>query len=150
MNISRFIGINLNRLKLGLTYYSMIMSTLGTMGIIKLALPNLDFIYLLIIFPFMLFGCFLIGLFFDKKGITTNEYRKGIEMYNREFTLLDIKNMLFQKEMFNAWIKALSDFQNGIPIDLNYLNNSYEKYKQNWKNKNDNNTEAIKTNKKSI
>ena len=93
-NKSRLLGQQFSRLRMGQTYYSMIVSTISAISLITMAF-NLDFWILIVIFPFILLVTFGIGFFMDKKDINLEDYRKQVEMQSRKLNLNDIKTQEF-------------------------------------------------------
>ena len=125
-NKSRLLGQQFSRLRMGQTYYSMIVSTISAISLITLAF-NVDFFILLLAFPAIIIGTFLIGYYLDKKNINLEDYRKQIEMQSRKLNVADIKAQEFTLMQTLFIIKALRD-----NISEKELLDEYEKYKQKW------------------
>jgi C4-dicarboxylate transporter len=126
LNKSKFMGQQFSRLKMGQTYYSIIVSTMSAISLLTIAF-HLNLWHLIIIFPFILLATFLIGLFLDKKNINLEDYRKSIEMHARKLNLEDIKQQEFQLMQTIFIIKALRE-----NIDEEDLISEYRKYKDKW------------------
>ncbi|MHA1766291.1 MAG: hypothetical protein ACTSVK_08515 [Promethearchaeota archaeon] len=125
-NKSKLIGQQFSRLRMGQTYYSMIISTISAISLITMAF-NLNFWILIIIFPIILVGTFVIGYFLDKKNINLEDYRKQVEMQSRKLNVQDIKTQEFNLLQTLFIIKALKE-----NIDEKTLFEEYEKYKARW------------------
>ena len=126
LNKSRFLGQQFSRLKMGQTYYSIIVSTMSAISLLTIAF-HLNLWHLIIIFPFILLATFLIGFFLDKKNINLEDYRKSIEMHARKLNLEDIKQQEFQLMQTIFIIKALRE-----NINEEDLISEYRKYKDKW------------------
>ena len=125
-NKSRLIGQQFSRLRMGQTYYSMIISTISAISLITLAF-NFDIWILIVIFPVILLATFFIGLFMDKKNNNLEDYRKSIEMQSRKLNLNDIKTQEFNLLQTIFIIKALKD-----KISEEDLLKEYAEYKKRW------------------
>ncbi|MBD3229784.1 MAG: hypothetical protein GF329_16500 [Candidatus Lokiarchaeota archaeon] len=125
-NKSKFIGQQFSRLKMGQTYYSIIVSTVSAISLLMIAF-EFNIWQLIIIFPIILITTFLIGLYLDKKNINLEEFRKNIEMHNRKLNMQDIKQQEFQLMQTIFIIKALRE-----KIDEEDLVLEYMKYKEKW------------------
>ena len=125
-NKSRLIGQQFSRLRMGQTYYSMIVSTISAISLITLAF-NVDFLVLILAFPAIILGTFLIGYYLDKKNINLEDYRKQIEMQSRKLNVADMKAQEFTLMQTLFIIKALRE-----NIDEHQLLMEYEKYKAKW------------------
>lgn len=132
IKISRFVGRQLSRLKAGQTYYMIVVSTMTALGIINIAFPQIDTWILIILFPFILFGAFVIGYIMDKSNVTTMDYHKSIEMTQRYLTILDFKNndfRMLQMEVLFEWMKSLKE---NNPLDLDILKEKYKEFLKKW------------------
>lgn len=125
-NKSKFIGQQFSRLKMGQTYYSIIVSTASAISLLTIAF-EFNIWHLIIVFPIILITTFLIGLYLDKKNINLEEFRKNIEMHNRKLNMQDIKQQEFQLMQTIFIIKALRE-----KIDEKDLVSEYKKYKEKW------------------
>jgi len=92
---AHFIGRQLSRLKLGQSYYSIVVSTVSAISLISLAF-EISFWMLLLTFPVLLLGTFVIGYFMDIYNINTMDKLKANEIGNRYLTTSDIKSQEFQ------------------------------------------------------
>ena len=90
-----FIGRQLSRLKMGQSYYSIAVSTVSAISLISLAF-EISFWMLIIFFPILLLGTFLIGYFMDIYNINTMDKLKANEIGNRYLTTSDLKSQEFQ------------------------------------------------------
>ncbi|NHI94055.1 MAG: hypothetical protein EAX96_16315 [Candidatus Lokiarchaeota archaeon] len=125
-NKSKLIGQQFSRLRMGQTYYSMIVSTISAISLMTLAF-NVDFLVMILAFPIIMFGTFIIGYYLDKKNINLEDYRKQIEMQSRKLNVADIKNQEFNIMQTLFIIKALRE-----NITEQDLLEEYQKYKNKW------------------
>lgn len=103
-----FIGRQLSRLKLGQTYYSIVISTVSAISLVSMAFGMT--IYLLIfLFPVILFGSFLIGYMLDKLNISALDYRKTAEISGRFLNTLDEKNYDMRMIQTEIIVRAIRD-----------------------------------------
>ena len=126
VNKSKLIGQQFSRLRMGQTYYTMIVSTISAISLITMAF-NLDVWILITVFPFILLATFGIGFFMDKKDINLEDYRKQVEMTSRKLNLNDIKTQEFNLLQTLFIVKALKE-----NIDEEELFKEYENYKKRW------------------
>lgn len=111
---------------MGQTYYSIIISTMSAISLITIAF-QLDLWLLILVFPIILVGTFVIGYFLDKKNINLEDYRKQVEMQARKLNVADLKGQEFQLIQTLLIIKALRE-----NISEERLVSEYEKYKARW------------------
>lgn len=123
---SVLIGQQFSRLKMGQTYYSIIVSTMSAISLVTMAF-HLDFMFLMFLFPVILFGTFVIGYFLDKKNINLEDYRKQVEMQARKLNTADIKAQEFHLLQTMFIIKALKE-----DIKEQDLLLEYKKYRDKW------------------
>lgn len=130
--MSQFIGRQLSRLRAGQTYYAIAVSTISALSLVSLAFPSIGLIILIFLFPLILFGAYLIGLFMDKSNITSMDIVKTIEMQARYLNTVDFKNndfRILQMECIYEWFKAL---QENKPPDPNILKEKVKKFQKKW------------------
>ena len=106
MKSSPFLGRQLSRLKMGQSYYAIIMSTVNAISLVSLAFA-LSIWYLILAFPILLLLTFGIGFYLDKYDIKTEDALKSNEMINRFLNTGDIKSQDFQLLQTNIILKAL-------------------------------------------
>ncbi len=116
-SIKNFIGRQLSRLRLGQTYYSIIITTVGTISLVSLAF-HIDFSVLIILFPIILFGAFLIGMLLDNSDISSLDYRKTNEMSSRFMNTTDRKNFEFQSLQTEIIVEALKNNRKNKEVDF--------------------------------
>lgn len=132
IKLSQIIGRQLSRLKAGQSYYMIVISTITTLGIVNLAFPEINLLILIFLFPFALFGAYLIGYFLDKSNVVTMDQQKTIEMTHRYLTTADYKNnefRLLQMETMFEWFKAL---QENKPPNPDILKERYKEFLKKW------------------
>jgi len=129
---AHFIGRQLSRLKLGQSYYSIVVSTVSAISLISLAF-EISFWMLLLTFPVLLFGTFVIGYFMDIYNINTMDKLKANEIGNRYLTTSDIKSQEFQLLQTEIVLEALKAIQEDRQLDPKDLLKKYDLYFRKWK-----------------
>ncbi len=132
IKISGFIGRQLSRLKMGLIYYAMGMSSITAIGILKIAFPQISIWMFILLIPFILFGAFLIGYIMDKSDIVAIDQQKTIEMAHRYLNINDFKSNEFRIVLMKAIFKWMESIQKGEPIDFKDLDTEYKKFVKKW------------------
>jgi len=97
---AHFIGRQLSRLKMGQSYYSIAVSSVSAISLISLAF-EISFWMLIVVFPILLLGTFVIGYFMDIYNINTMDKLKANEIGNRYLTTSDMKSQEFRARNFN-------------------------------------------------
>ena len=106
---SPFIGRQLSRLKMGQSYYGIIVSTISAIALLKIAF-DIDLFSIILMFPIFLTGAFIIGYYLDVKNITTMDQMKSVEVSQRFLNIANIKTQefeLLQTEMVLKGLDAL-------------------------------------------
>lgn len=127
-----FIGKQLSRLKMGQSYYSIAVSTVSAISLISLAF-RISFWMLIIFFPILLLGTFLIGYFMDIYNINTMDKLKADEIGNRYLTTSDLKLQEFQILQTEIFLEALKAIQEDRQLDPKDLLKKYDLYFKKWK-----------------
>ena len=129
---SRFLGKQLSRLKMGQSYYSILMSTINAISLVSLAFA-LDLIWLLLIFPPLLLITYFIGYYLDKHNINSMDSLKSNEMVHRFLNTGDLKTQEFQLLQTEILIEALQSIQQGKDYDFKNIRQKYDEYFLKWK-----------------
>ena len=129
---AHFIGRQLSRLKLGQSYYSIAVSTVSAISLISLAF-NITIWMLIIFFPILLIGTFIIGYFMDIYNINTMDRLKSDEIGNRYLTTGDLKSQEFQLLQTEIVLEALKAIQEDQQLDPKDLLKKYDLYFRKWK-----------------
>ena len=129
---AHFIGRQLSRLKLGQSYYSIVVSTVSAISLISLAF-EISFWMLLLTFPVLLLGTFVIGYFMDIYNINTMDKLKANEIGNRYLTTSDLKSQEFQLLQTEIVLEALKAIQEDRQLDPKDLLKKYDPYFRKWK-----------------
>ena len=129
---AHFIGRQLSRLKLGQSYYSIAVSTVSAISLISLAF-NITIWMLIIFFPILLIGTFIIGYFMDIYNINTMDRLKSDEVGNRYLTTGDLKSQEFQLLQTEIVLEALKAIQEDQQLDPKELLKKYDLYFRKWK-----------------
>ena len=129
---AHFIGRQLSRLKLGQSYYAIVVSSVSAISLISLAF-EITFWMLLLAFPILLLGTFVIGYFMDIYNINTMDKLKSNEIGNRYLTTSDIKGQEFQLLQTEIVLEALKAIQEERQLDPKNLLKKYDLYFRKWK-----------------
>ena len=129
---AHFIGRQLSRLKLGQSYYSIAVSSVSAISLISLAF-EISFWMLIILFPVLLLGTFVIGYFMDIYNINTMDKLKANEIGNRYLTTSDLKSQEFQLLQTEIVLEALKAIQEERQLDPKDLLKKYDLYIRKWK-----------------
>ena len=128
---AHFIGRQLSRLKLGQSYYGIAVSTVSAISLISLAF-EINFWMLILVFPVLLLGAFIIGYFMDIYNINTMDSLKANEIGNRYLTTSDIKGQEFQLLQTEIVLEALKAVQEKRQLDPKDLLKKYDLYFRKW------------------
>ena len=129
---AHFIGRQLSRLRLGQSYYSIAVSSVSAISLISLAF-EISFWMLIILFPVLLLGTFVIGYFMDIYNINTMDKLKANEIGNRYLTTSDLKGQEFQLLQTEIVLEALKAIQEERQLDPKDLLKKYDLYFRKWK-----------------
>jgi hypothetical protein len=129
---AQFIGKQLSRLRMGQSYYTIAVSTVSAISLISLAF-EISFWMLIIFFPILLLGTFLIGYFMDIYNINTMDKLKADEIGNRYLTTSDLKRQEFQILQTEIFLEALKAIQEDRQLDPKDLLKKYNLYFKKWK-----------------
>lgn len=88
---------------------------------------------LLIVFPILLIGTFIIGYFMDIYNINTMDKLKSDEVGNRYLTTGDLKAQEFQLLQTEIVLEALKAIQDEVQLDPKDLLKKYDDYFRKWK-----------------
>ena len=129
---AHFIGRQLSRLKLGQSYYAIVVSSVSAISLISLAF-EITFWMLILAFPILLLSTFIIGYFMDIYNINTMDKLKANEIGNRYLTTSDIKSQEFQLLQTEIVLEALKAIQEESRLDPKELLKKYDLYFRKWK-----------------
>lgn len=129
---AHFIGRQLSRLKLGQSYYAIVVSSVSAISLISLAF-EITIWLLIFVFPILLLSTFVIGYFMDIYNINTMDKLKSNEIGNRYLTTSDIKGQEFQLLQTEIVLEALKAIQEERQLDPKDLLKKYDLYFRKWK-----------------
>lgn len=129
---AHFIGRQLSRLKLGQSYYAIVVSSVSAISLISLAF-EITIWMLILAFPILLLSTFIIGYFMDIYNINTMDKLKANEIGNRYLTTSDIKSQEFQLLQTEIVLEALKAIQEESKLDPKELLKKYDPYFRKWK-----------------
>lgn len=130
---SNFIGSQLSRFKLAMSYYAIIMSTISAVMLIKTAYPVFQIEIIILLLPLPVLLTLFIGYILDKKNISTMDTIKSNEMAHRFIMTSDKKAQEFQMIQTKMLLKALQCVKEGTDINLKELDETYLGYVDKWK-----------------
>jgi hypothetical protein len=129
MQLSKWLGRQSARLKQGIIYFNIIVSSITVVSLVKIAF-NLDVIGMTILVPVLLISSWFIGWILDKKDVVTEDLRKTTEMNARYLSMADEKANRFT--IMNTAV-LLSIFGNlEVSEAKQMLESEYQKYRQSW------------------
>jgi len=117
---------------MGQSYYSIAVSTVSAISLISLAF-EISFWMLIVFFPILLLGTFLIGYFMDIYNINTMDKLKANEIGNRYLTTSDLKSQEFQILQTEIFLEAMKAIQEDRQLDPKDLLKKYDLYFKKWK-----------------
>ena len=129
---AHFIGRQLSRLKLGQSYYAIVVSSVSAISLISLAF-EITIWMLILAFPILLLGTFVIGYLMDIYNINTMDKLKANEIGNRYLTTSDLKGQEFQLLQTEIVLEALKAIQEESQLDPKELLKKYDLYYRKWK-----------------
>ncbi len=129
---AHFIGRQLSRLKLGQSYYAIVVSSVSAISLISLAF-EITIWLLIFVFPILLLSTFVIGYFMDIYNINTMDKLKSNEIGNRYLTTSDMKGQEFQLLQTEIVLEALKAIQEKRQLDPKDLLKKYDLYFRKWK-----------------
>ncbi len=129
---AKFIGKQLSRLKLGQSYYSIVVSTISAISLISLAF-NIDLVVVILTFPILLLFTYVIGYFLDVFNINTMDVLKSNEVSQRFLTTSDLKTQEFQLLQTELILEALKAVKENSKLDPKELLSKYDLYFKKWK-----------------
>lgn len=129
---AHFIGRQLSRLKLGQSYYAIVVSSVSAISLISLAF-DITIWMLILMFPILLLGTFIIGYFMDIYNINTMDSLKANEIGHRYLTTSDMKGQEFQLLQTEIVLEALKAIQEESQLDPKELLKKYDLYFRKWK-----------------
>jgi len=88
---------------------------------------------LIVFFPILLLGTFLIGYFMDIYNINTMDTLKANEIGHRYLTTSDLKSQEFQLLQTEIVLEALKAIQEDRQLDPTDLLKKYDLYFRKWK-----------------
>jgi len=126
---SSFLGNQLSRLKMGQSYYAIITSTISAISLVSLAF-QLNFLFLVLLFPFLLLITFGIGYYLDVRNINSMDSLKSNEMTHRFLNTGDLKSQDFQMMQTSILVEAITKGKEFDPI---IILERYKEYRNKWK-----------------
>ncbi|MHA1584094.1 MAG: hypothetical protein ACTSWL_02475 [Promethearchaeota archaeon] len=130
---SDYVGKNLSRFKMGMSYYTLFMSTVTAAMTMKFVYEDIQLEWIILAVPVLLIGTVFLGYFLDRMNVSTQDQRKSNEMTHRFLLTSDLKSQQFQMMQTQILLQAMQDLKNGNDVRLKSLEDAYKKYRENWK-----------------
>jgi len=113
---------------MGQGYYTIIVSTITMIAMVKLAF-NISLYLSIFLFLIFLLGAFFLGYYLEKKGIRTHETLKAVEMTHRYVTIADKKRYEFEIILFSTLLEAIKKKDK---FDMSILEKRYKNHLKKW------------------
>ncbi|QEE14357.1 hypothetical protein DSAG12_00170 [Promethearchaeum syntrophicum] len=130
---SKFIGQQLSRLRMGQSYYSLLIASINAVMLVKIAYPTIELNYILVFVPFLLLCTVFVGYFLDHHNINSLDTLKSNEMAHRFLNTGDLKNQEFQLLQTKILIEALNSIKDGKKLEFLEIEEKYNNYVKKWK-----------------
>jgi len=130
---SNFIGRQISRFKLGMSYLTLAMTSITALMMVKNVYPNIQLEWIIFLVPFLILGTIMVGYLLDKWNISTQDQRKSNEMTHRFLLTSDMKSQQFaltQTKMLLMGLKSIKEEKN---LDIEAIMASYGDYLNKWK-----------------
>ncbi|MFX0132106.1 MAG: hypothetical protein ACFFDN_00540 [Candidatus Hodarchaeota archaeon] len=143
INSSGWIGRQLSRLKMGQSYYIIVIQTITMISILTLAFA-IGIHFAIILFFLFIFGALILGYYLDKKNINSREHLDMVNRQNRYYNYSNAKNQQFEMIKTKIFIKSIEKMTNAIlealdknPIsfddEIKEFEEKYRNYYIKWK-----------------
>lgn len=130
---SAFIGKNLSRFKMGMAYYTLLMSTITAAMTFKESYYSVDLTIIILAIPVLLILTVVLGYILDIMNINTQDQRKSNEMAHRFLMKSDIKTQEFEILKMKVLLDALQSVKDGKDVNFSQLEENYKEYQKKWK-----------------
>ncbi|MHA1745794.1 MAG: hypothetical protein ACTSWW_07330 [Promethearchaeota archaeon] len=128
---SNFIGKQLSRFKMGMSYYTLAMSTITAAMLLKTNY-DIQLEWIIAILPLLFIATIFLGYLLDTLNINTQDLRKSNEMTHRFLLKSDLKSQEFQLMQTRFLVEALQAMKEGKTIDSSALDEKYVQYQKDW------------------
>ena len=128
---SNFIGKQLSRFKMGMSYYTLAMSTITAAMLLKTNY-DIQLEWIIAILPLLFIATIFLGYLLDTLNINTQDLRKSNEMTHRFLLKSDLKSQEFQLMQTRFLVEALQAMKEGKTIDSSVLDEKYAQYQKDW------------------
>src|SRR6056297_600187 len=129
---SQFVGRQLSRLKMGQSYYSLLMSTITAVMTVKFVYPQIQIELLIAGVPIALLGTLYLGYYLDQHNINSLDVLKSNEMTQRFLNTGDVKRQEFQLLQTELMYEAVKALKNNEDLDVSIIRKKYEDYVNKW------------------
>ncbi len=134
---SNYIGKQISRFKLGMSYLTLAMTSLTALMMVKNVYPDIQLEWIILLVPFLILGTIMAGYFLDRWNISTQDQRKSNEMTHRFLLTSDMKSQQFALTQTRMLLLAMKNMKEGTEVDIDDIMTSYEDYLQKWKSPDD-------------
>jgi hypothetical protein len=130
---SNFLGQQLSRFRMAMSYYAMLISTISAIMLVKTAYPIIQIEWIILVSPIPILITLVIGYILDKHNINTMDSLKSIEMQHRFLNTGDIKAQEFQLMQTQLLLQAIQSMKEGKDVDFSLVKSKYDEYIKKWK-----------------
>ncbi len=131
-NGSLFVGRQLSRFKLAISYITLAMTFITAAMTTKSNYPQIEFEWILAVTPVVILLTLLMGYFLDRFNISTQDQRKSNEMTHRYLLTSDLKSQDYQLTQTKMLLMGLKNIQSDQEINVEEIMEIYKEYKQRW------------------
>ncbi|KKM92295.1 hypothetical protein LCGC14_1219830 [marine sediment metagenome] len=132
LKTSQFIGRQLSRMKVGMSYVLLFVSTLTAISVLNIAFPEIETWIVFMLLPVVMFGSIFLGYIMDKSNITATDHMKTLEMTSRYINTADLKSYEFWMVIMKVFFKWMTSIQEGKPLDKDEIKKKYVKFLKKW------------------
>ena len=132
MKISQFIGRQLSRMKMGMSYVILFTSTITAISVLNIAFPEIATWLIVMMFPVAIFGSVFLGYIIDKGNIAVIDTMKTLDMTARFVNKADLKSYEFWHVLMNVFFEWMTSIQEGKPLKKDEMNKEYLKFLKRW------------------
>lgn len=128
---SNFIGKQISRFKLAMSYLTLAMTSITALMLVK-SEYEIQIEYILAFVPLLVLLTIFAGYLLDKWNISTQDQRKSNEMTHRFLLTSDMKSQQFALTQTKMLLMGLKGIKEGEEIDIDGIMATYENYLKKW------------------
>ncbi|WP_371806040.1 hypothetical protein [Candidatus Lokiarchaeum ossiferum] len=128
---SNFIGKQISRFKLAMSYLTLAMTSITALMLVK-AEYEIQIEYIIAFVPLLVLITIFAGYLLDKWNISTQDQRKSNEMTHRFLLTSDMKGQQFALTQTKMLLMGLQSIKEGKDLDIDGIMATYEEYLKKW------------------